>query len=427
MNLVSGKITDSTQTKLQLERLDELINKAYSGEALTAEKVMAACDALSHSISEETHLPLLMSLGMGRKKALAELDEVRLMLSRGYLESRLDLELGERNAKSFVPYGSRARVRQEYKPLGVLFHIAAGNADALPAFSAIEGLLTGNINILKLPGADNGLSIAVLRELIEYEPLIADYVMVFDSPSQDMDAMQKMAQKADALVVWGGDDALQAVRNLAAPDTRIIEWGHKISFAYVSGENVSDEDLEAIAYNICDTNQIFCNSCQGIYLDTGDFGEVEAFARRFLSILDSQAQKTPESLDLFIRAQKTLELYTEELERDEDKIILRTENCSVTAERDNTLTPSHMYRNCWVKSLPKDRILAGLLKYKNHLQTVSLICGEADRESLETILFKTGIVRITSGKNMSKNYCGQPHDGEFPLRRYVKTVSYEYE
>ena len=43
------------------------------------------------------------------------------------------------------------------RPLGVLLHIAAGNADGLPAFSVAEGLATGNINILKLPQADNGL------------------------------------------------------------------------------------------------------------------------------------------------------------------------------------------------------------------------------------------------------------------------------
>jgi len=55
-----------------------------------------------------------------------------------------------------------------------------------------------------------------------------------------------------------------------------------------------------------------------------------------------------------------------------------------------------------------------------------LICEKNERYNLETILVKTGIVRITDGKNMSAGYCGMPHDGEFPLRRYMKLVSYEY-
>ena len=427
MNFISGKVTDSAHTKEQLKMLGALIEKTYGGEALSAEKVINACDALSRSLNDEEHLPLLVSLGMAPEKAKEELETVRLMLSRGYLSARLDAEMGDTEAKVFTPYGGGSQVRQEAKPLGVLFHIAAGNVDALPVFSVIEGLLTGNINILKLPGADNGLSITVLHELVSYEPLIADYVMVFDSPSQDVEAMKTMAQAADAIVVWGGDEAVRAVRQLAEPDTRIIEWGHKISFAYVSGDNASDEDLESIAYNMCDTNGLFCSSCQGIYLDTDDFGEVGAFAKRYLRILEKVAQSMPAAADAFITAQKTLELYTEELEGGGDKFVLRGNGCSVIATRDSLLTPSYMYRNCWVKPLPKERLLAELLQYKSHLQTAALVCDDNERGYLERILCKTGIVRITGGRNMSQNYCGMPHDGEYALRRYVKTVSYEYD
>jgi hypothetical protein len=369
MNFISGKVTDSAHTEGQLKMLGALIEKTYSGEALSAEKVINACDELSRSLNDDVHLPLLISLGMTPEKAKEGLEAVRLMLSRGYLSARLDAELGDTRAKVFTPYGGSIQVRQEVKPLGVLFHIAAGNVDALPVFSVIEGLLTGNINILKLPGADNGLSIAVLRELVSCEPLIADYVMVFDSPSQDVEAMKTMAQAADALVVWGGDEAVRAVRQLAEPDTRIIEWGHKISFAYVSGDNVSDEDFESIAHNMCDTNGLFCSSCQGIYLDTDDFDEVGALAKRYLRILEKVSQSMPAVDDTFITAQKTLELYTEELESGTDKLVLRGNGCSVIAMRDSLLTPSYMYRNCWVKPLPKERLLAELIQYKNHLQT----------------------------------------------------------
>ena len=95
-----------------------------------------------------------------------------------------------------------------------------------------------------------------------------------------------------------------AVRQMAKPDTRIIEWGHKISFAYVSGPDIPDDELEGIAFNICDTNQLLCNACQGIYLDSNDFNEVAAFAERFLSILDGKAATMPQPADPFLTAQK---------------------------------------------------------------------------------------------------------------------------
>ncbi|WP_429146430.1 acyl-CoA reductase [Anaerotaenia torta] len=80
-----------------------------------------------------------------------------------------------------------------------------------------------------------------------------------------------------------------------------------------------------------------------------------------------------------------------------------------------------------MRPLPRKKLLSELSKYKNHLQTVALACEEHDKKELETVLAKTGVVRITSGARMSEGYCGTPHDGEFSLRRYRKVMSYEYE
>lgn len=426
MNLISGQIVSDKESQTLLAKLPELILRTHLGAPLSIPRVIEACDTLSQKLNPVEHLALLISLGMPEEKARRELSAVKLMLSRGYLENRLEAEFGAPLGKPFTPYGYDRPVRQAWQPLGTLFHIAAGNMDALPVFSVLEGLLTGNINILKLPGNDNGLSIILLQQLIEVYREIANYVFVFDTPSSDLSAMEKMAACADAVVVWGSDAAVSAVRHMVQPDTRIIEWGHKISFAYISGADISDADLEGLAFNICDTNQLLCNACQGIYLDTDEFDKVSAFAKRFLDILEAKAIEMPEPADPYLVAQKTLELYTEELEALEmQKQVFRATHSSVIAYENPALHPSYMFRNCWVKPLPKEALLAALLPYKNHLQTVALICPQEDRTGLEALLSQTGIVRITRGELMSTGYCGMPHDGEFALRRYMKIVSYE--
>jgi len=430
MNFISGKLLDRKHSYEYLDKLSELICETYQHKTLPVQRVISACDTLSELINKRDHLPLLLSLGMNESKAHSELMLVKLMLSREYLENRLKAEFGTdfETYLEYRPFGSERIVRQEWKPLGVLLHIAAGNVDALPVFSVIEGLLTGNINILKLPGTDDGLSIAILQKLTEIEPLISEYAYVFDYPSSDIESIKKMAAPADAVVVWGGDAAVAAVRNMAAPNTKIIEWGHKISFAYISGMDISDEDLEGIAFNICDTNQLLCNSCQGIFIDTNNYKDIMEFSERFLPILEGMSQRMPLKADPYLQAQKTLEMNTEELESSKmGKRVFKSETCSITAYKDDcALEPSHMYRNCWVKPLPREKLLSALLKYKNHLQTAALVCKENDRPSLEAMLFKTGVVRITSGRNMSTTFCGAPHDGEYPLRRYMKIVTYEY-
>ena len=426
MNLVFGEFLDNAAAKEAVSRLGELVLEARRQPPLLRDTVIRACDRLSRSLRDEDCIPLLTGMGLSPEKAKEELGYARFVTSREYLTSRLIREFGGTEDGRFTPCGEDRPVRLEWKPLGVLMHIAAGNVDAAPVYSVLEGLLTGNVNILKLPGGDNGLSVLLLKKLIEIEPAIEKYVFVFDFPSADTETLGRIAAVSDAVTVWGGDEAVSTARKLATPDTKLIEWGHKLSFAYVSGD-VGISALEGAAKNICETEQLLCNSCQGVFLDTDDFEEVCRFAERFAAILEKTAESIPSSLPPAVAAQKTLELYTEELEAEPgSKRVYRRGGVSVIAYNDSEVTASYAFRNCWVRPLPKDKLLSELSKYKNLLNTAALLCPKKDRAELEALFEKTGVVRITSGERMSRSYCGAPHDGELPLRRYMKLVSYEY-
>jgi hypothetical protein len=93
-------------------------------------------------------------------------------------------------------------VSEQILPLGVLLYIAAGNAAGLPVFIVIEELLTGNINILKLPQGGDPIFRKLLLELRAIQPALADYIYVFDDSSKDIEAMKRLVNVADAAVVW---------------------------------------------------------------------------------------------------------------------------------------------------------------------------------------------------------------------------------
>ena len=65
----------------------------------------------------------------------------------------------------------------------------------------MEGLLTGNVNLLKLPQADSGLSLEILQKLMELEPDIREFLYVFDTPSSDLGTLKRLADIADGIVV----------------------------------------------------------------------------------------------------------------------------------------------------------------------------------------------------------------------------------
>lgn len=210
-----------------------------------------------------------------------------------------------------------SRIRVKKVPLGVIFHIAAGNMDFLPAYSLAEGLLAGNINILKLPSADNGLSLKLIMQLIEYQPELKDFIYVFDTSSTDIQGMRTMAELSNGISVWGSDMAIEAVRGLAPTGAKLIEWGQKLGFCYISdpehAENI-EQDLEGLAKHIAFTKQLLCSSCQVIYLDTKDMQEVRKFAERFFPILQ-KAVDAHASDEIGIRARDTLVAYTQRLKR----------------------------------------------------------------------------------------------------------------
>ena len=419
MILAHGRLHEDSALPALLERLEAECIRTIASQSVAPEQVIAACDTLSRRVAAGGYDRILKQFMAEFEISEAHLSAALQLFSRESLQYKCRVELGE-SAEPLHRSGGRT-IRRERYPLGVLFHIAAGNADGLPAYSVIEGLLAGNINILKLPSADSGLSILLLSELCQIEPALAEFIYVFDVPSTDLASLQRFAAVADGVVVWGGDEAVAAARRLAPTNTRVIAWGHKLSFAYATLD-ATDEELTALAHHICQTRQLLCSSCQGIYVDTADRTVLEGFGRRFYAILRSVSAAYP-PVPLGLRAKVTLQLYNEELERHQTgNTIYRGDGFSVTVTEESTLALSCLFRNCWVKPLPRERILPTLKGMKGYLQTCGLLCGEHDRLTLSDRLARAGVVRVTGAGEMSRALAGEAHDGDYPLRLYSRIV-----
>ena len=429
MNLVNGNIISSEECETVLEHIDDMITETLRKPPLYINLVINACDYIGKNIDNLEIVKRLPELGISPVLAEMYMEQIKQMLNGELIRKRLEIELGDNfvNPRELTYLHSGVTAIQTIAPLGVLFHITAGNVDGLPFVSLLEGLLTGNINIVKLPQEEGGVTVSLLEELFKIEPSLKEYVYVFDYSSKDIHAMKKLAKAADAIVVWGGDEAVSAVRKLAEPNTKLIEWGHKISFAYMTKDGINKDSLKKLALNICLTNQLFCSSCQGVFLDTDDMQDIYDFCEEFLPVLEQVSRENPFAFNaaakLFIQAQVTLEMYHRRIENSKTvNRVFKGQNCSITAYPDSRLETSVMYRDIWVKPLKKDNILT-LRPYKNYLQTVALICSDLEYKELSNTLLKTGIVKISDGFEMSNYAFGEAHDGVFTLRYYTKLVS----
>lgn len=429
MILSEGKMFHSSKQNDILDRLEERINRTLASESLEVETVIAAADQLGRRIASgefDDRIKEFSGENFGEYVKTAA-----ILMKRENLEYRVAAELGadfKPWAEITPPYGiGRAEVR--YLPMGTLFHIAAGNADGLPAFSVLEGLLTGNVNLLKLPEADNGLSIEIFRQLIDIEPALKNFIYVFDTPSSDIEAMRRMAEMSDGIVVWGGDTAVRAVRSLAPAGAKIIEWGHKLGFAYISGYEDKEAELSALAGHIISTRQLLCSSCQTIFINTDSMDELERFCTEFLPYLEKAAAADPVT-EIGVSAEITLRRYNGVLENaiglaTTDSRIYQGKGCSLTMLADRGLELSYMYGNCLVKAMPEREMISTLRSSKGYLQTAGLICERKSRSRLTELLLRSGVNRVMRAGTMSASFCGEAHDGEYPLRRYLRVANIE--
>ena len=423
MIFANGEIHPSNAQNRIFCELPEQICRTLETKTLRPDRVISALDKMGKRILSGEFSALVSDPLLSDQVQFAA-----RMLSHEALASKLRIELGENydawhTSESVEGQGTYHR---KTAPLGVLLHIAAGNMDALPAWSVIEGLLAGNINLLKLPQADHGMTIEFFRLLMEDLPEIRDYVYIFDTPSTDLAGIQRLAEFADGIAIWGGDAAVSALRKLAPVGCKLIEWGHRLGFCYISGK-APENELSALARHILQTRQLLCSSCQVIYLNTDDFSEVKAFSEHFLQILEREACGWS-TADIGTTAELTLRRYVRELESiiaDEtpERLTFQGQRTSVTACPDNALELSDLNGNVLVKPLPRHQMMQILRRSKGYLQTAGLICPAEERVSLTDLLIRCGLNRVLPAGEMSAAYIGESHDGEYALRRYTRTVN----
>lgn len=417
MIFANGSILPDSELDAALSRLERELPQVLSGPPLEAGTVLNALETLGKELDSGTLDALIAQFAP--PGAREELDRVRPQIGRAALEERLDLELGGLSGPR--PFG-----RAEVRPLGVLLHIAPGNMAGLPAFTAVEGLLTGNVNVVKLPHGDKGLTLAVFQKLTELEPRLSPWLYAFDVPSKDTASLGRLAALADGIVTWGGDGAVSAVRKLAPTGCKLIEWGHRLSFAYLS--DWEGADLSALAEHIVSTGGLLCSSCQVIFLDTEYLSVGEQFCKKFLPVLEKAAAsryKTPgQAAQAALYARETaLEQMVDR--SGSDDLNFPGKLCSLTLRRDCELELSHLHGNVLVKRLPRGEIVPTLRRQKGRLQTAGLVCPEGSREELTALLARAGVNRITAPGHMSHTFPLEAHDGEYPLRRYVRVVDVE--
>ncbi|WP_047258120.1 acyl-CoA reductase [Chromobacterium subtsugae] len=403
---------------------------------LTADDALAALRArLADTLAAEPDVEAVLSCAERFADALARagghplLDEAgRLALARfcrrEALQAKLERELGERPF-SLRRHDYREARFEAWRPLGLVLHITPSNAALLPFMAALEGLLAGNVNWLRPSASDQGLSARLLAEFLRHDHggRLARRVAVLPIAS---DRLAPLLAEADAVSAWGGDAALAAIRAQLPPGCRWIDWGHRVSFAYLDPA-AGDAQLNALADDVCRHDQQACSSPQCLLVDCDDAETLRGVAARMAAAL---ARRAPQWPALRPDLQEAAEISSQMafLRLDQafaglDGEVLDGEGWRLAWNARHELAPSPLFRTLQLRPAPRAELSAILRPWRTRLQSCGLIAPAARLPELSRALLAAGVSRVAPAGRMHDGYDGEPHDGVYALQRLSRRVS----
>ncbi|MFD7223407.1 acyl-CoA reductase [Streptomyces sp. NPDC056652] len=422
-------------------RLGELggILPALSGP-LDVQHVLAACERLSARLTDRSgaeYRQLFADLTDPGTTALpaadAELSLAGLAaaLAPELLTAQLTAELGGTSPHRPVPALFAEGATELWQPVGTLVHIAPRNVAVGGVLSVVEGLLAGNVNLVKTSGKESLFTQHALAALADADPSgqVRGRLVVLRFSSSRTAWLRELCRPADAVAVWGTEEAVEGVARFLPPGCRLVAWGPKISLAYLdrTGARQDARTLRALARDILRNGQRTCTSPQVVYVDTADKDVLFAEARAIADALAAEAGNFPAlPRDTAEQAEITNVVTVAHLE--EHLGLTRTFNAPdggwhVLADTRPGLSASPLFGTVWIKPLPREDIVRVLHPMRRYLQTVGLHAAGDSVVPLAAEFFRAGVLRVVPLGAMLESYAGEPHDGLLALQRYSRRVS----
>ncbi|HDY3607689.1 acyl-CoA reductase [Klebsiella michiganensis] len=415
MYLIQGKTYSSFTPEEAIDILTSGLDSALS-QPPRPETVFACAGRFIEQLKDHAFLPQL---------GPAYREEVRRFCQPDALRQKLEHELGE-NPFSVRRINYREPLFEGWRPLGVVVHITPANAELLPFFAIIESLLVGNINWLRPSASEQGMTIDLLEAFTHFDLTgqLANFIAVIPVETT---RLSLLLTHADGVSAWGGDTALDAIRQQLPGGCRWIPWGHKISFAWLQPDAVNEENLLALADDVCCFDQQACSSPQIVFVDSDESAVLQDIGNRLAQAMRRRHERwQPLIPDEKAAADITSAVAFAQLDAvfaGADNALLAGDGWRIILQNMSAITPSPLFRTILLRPLPQNKVMQTLRPWRTHLQTCGLIAADRDRIPFSQLLLAAGVNRITPVGKMHDGYHGEPHDGVYALSQLARRVT----
>ncbi|BDD88093.1 acyl-CoA reductase [Desulfofustis limnaeus] len=362
----------------------------------------------------------------------AGIDTMIGLLRKENLYARLDCDLGDRRFLQDWTMDSHFNGLIKAQPLGIVAHVSAGNVFVGGVDSLIQGIVTKNVNIMKMSTVDPLFPVLFARSLLDLDStgVVGRSLALLTWKGGDESVEEVLKQHCDGIVVYGGKQTVHSYRHHLGLHTRLIEYGPKYSFVLVDKTELHKRGLKNTAHQIARDGvmweQSACSSPHVVYINDRQAARelLEALAESFEEwagiyppgpLTDDEATEITKVREL-ARAEKALGVG--------DYRFSPHLSWTIVIKEDDAFETSCLHRTLLIKPVANlDVALAAVEQMGHYIQTVALVTDEKTARTAATRLANHGADRFVEPGRMAVRKHGTPHDGTRGLAELVRWVS----
>ena len=315
------------------------------------------------------------------------------------------------------------------------FLVGAGTVPGVSVTSMIRALLVKSAVLLKPGLGDVVLPVLFAEALAQEAPELAQAVAVSYWPG-GTSALEGLAlESAEAVVAYGGNDAVTSLRNRTPVTARFTAYHHRLSVGLVGRDALTSEDAPRVAQAAARAVSMFdqrgCVSPQAIYVEKGAEVDPEEFAGLLASAMADIEMEIPggslTAADASAVHQMRGSAELREAAGSGVRVFRADEGFwTVILEDELRFTPSCLNRVVSLIPTPDLGVVADSLKQVgHHLQTVA-VEGAGDRLGmLAEALCGAGATRVTSFEKAPWPPPWWRHDGTSVFAGLVRWIDLE--
>jgi hypothetical protein len=315
-------------------------------------------------------------------------------------------------------------------------NVFSGNVPGVAVTALVRCLLLKSAALGKTAVGEPLLATLFARGVAEVDAGLGACLAVTYWPGGDDEMERTALEAADAVVVYGGADAVSAVRERTPAGTRFLGYGPKISFGVV-GRDALTRDAAAdaargAALDASTFDQQGCVSPHLFYVEEGGEVSPRGWAALLAREMEAVERELPRGTlapreSSSIRQLRAVAEFAEAGGGGTDLHASREGTAwTVIHEPDSAFTASCLNRVVRVKPVASlDDVPALVERFGPYLQTVGVAASAEAARRLAAALAPVGVARVTTLGKMAWPPQTWHHDGRPPLRELVRWCDLE--